>query len=215
MRELNIRFRRIEDMKMTDEKFDASKGSLACHPKEERTEKQMGECKHGTANARAGLPVSLQRASAPSMAELMGFAPEPARNAFKPRNESENLVMRAFVNLAEQVIDQQVRWKPGQDGRWEVIDVHGTPVIEFKDFPEDTVLRMRSANGQVAEMGLKAAGYAFSEAAMNWTMWKLHDAGREDLSVIADQWWRGIRGRIHNTCDLVKDEQRLICWYND
>lgn len=167
------------------------------------------------ANVNTKVPVSLRRASAPSVAELMGFAWEPAPNAFKPKNEDENLVSRAFVNIAEQIIDRQVRWQPGQSGRWEVTDVHGTPVIEFKDFPEGTVLDMQSVNGQDAKMGLKAAAYAFSDMAMNWTAWKLHETGRDDLGEIANGWWSAIKRRIYHSRDLTKDDQRKIRWYND
>ena len=166
-------------------------------------------------NVDTKLSVSLQRASAPSMAELTGFVREPAPNAFKPKNEDENLVIQAFVNVAEQIIDRQVWWQPGQYGRWEVTDVHGTPVIEFKDFPEGTVLDMQSANGQGAKMGLKAAGYAFSDVAMNWTARKLHEAGHDDLGKIANVWWNAIKRRIYNTRDLTKDDQRKIRAYND
>ena len=64
-------------------------------------------------------------------------------------------------------------------------------------------------------MGLKAAGYAFSEIAMNWTTWQFHEAGRDDLGRVADGLWRMIGRRIYNTRDLTKDEQQKIRRYND
>lgn len=81
-------------------------------------------------------------------------------------------LIRAFGFIAGEIVDHQIEWTPGQEGRWEgrwdvTFLPDGTPRIAFSLFPPSTQLTLRSANHSVVTLGLEAAALAISQCALN------------------------------------------------
>lgn len=125
---------------------------------------------------------------------------------------------KAFGFIAGEIVDHQIEWKPGQDGRWDVTSLEdGTPRIEFSLFPFNTQLRLRSLNGNVVTLGLEAAALAISQCAMNWTSWQAAEAKKHGVGRLAAQLYGNLCFYIHRgrKSGLTGEERLLIHRYND
>jgi hypothetical protein len=129
----------------------------------------------------------------------------------------------AFGKIAGQIVDTQIEWQPGQNGRWYVAregDVSTSlsePRILFADFPPDTKLRLRSLNGSVVTLGLYAASLAISECAINWVAAQAAQYGNDFMSKLAAKYYEQLHYYIHRSRNsgLSNEEKQLIHRYND
>jgi hypothetical protein len=130
-------------------------------------------------------------------------------------------LLAAFHDIAGQIIDTQIDYKPGQNGRWDIPAPKKSPSgvhqIEFSIFPADTIFTLKSANHNVVSLGLKAAALAISLVAWNWVSWQAHDAGKTAFAQQADANYRHLLQFVfHNgKSPLTPQEQMLIRQYAD
>lgn len=127
-------------------------------------------------------------------------------------------VMKAFHRIAGNIIDTQIEYKPGQDGRWDVVPLpDGTPRIKFSIFEPDTIFILRSANHNVVELGLEATALAISECAMNWVANSAEQGGHLDAAFEAGHLYAALHEYIFHVRQsrLTSEEKLLIHRYND
>jgi hypothetical protein len=122
-----------------------------------------------------------------------------------------------FGELAGRIVDNQIVWEPGQQGRWELAFLPNSAlVIEFHDFPDDTILTLKSLNGTTVRLGLKAAAAAISQCAMGWNENQACEAGLLEVGKRANVWFHKITQFIHGrNGNFTHDERRFIYRYND
>lgn len=130
-------------------------------------------------------------------------------------------LLAAFHRTAGQIIDTQIDYKPGQDGRWDIPAPKDSPSgvyqIKFSIFPADTIFTLKSDNHNVVSLGLNAAALAISLVAWNWVEWQAHDAGRNDIAKQANKFWCDLMYFVFRSkkSGLTNEEQRLIHRYID
>jgi hypothetical protein len=130
-------------------------------------------------------------------------------------------LLAAFHDIAGQIIDTQIGYKPGQNGRWDIPAPKKSPSgvhqIEFSIFPADTIFTLKSANHNVVSLGLKAAALAISLVAWNWVEWQAHDAGRNDIAKQANKFSCDLMYFVFRSKKpaLTSEEQHLIHRYID
>ena len=130
-------------------------------------------------------------------------------------------LLAAFHHTAGQIIDRQIDYKPGQNGRWDIPapkdSSSGVHQIKFSSFPADTIFTLKSNNNNVVSLGLNAAALAISLVAWNWVEWQAHDAGRKDMAKQANKFWSDLMYFVFRSkkSGLTKEEQLLIHRYID
>ena len=130
-------------------------------------------------------------------------------------------LLAAFHNVAGRIIDTQIDYKPGQNGRWDIPAPKKSPSgvhqIEFSIFPEDTIFTLKSANNNVVSLGLNAAALAISLVAWNWVSWQAHDAGKAAFAQQADAIYRHLLQFVFHSgkSTVTRQEQILIRQYAD
>jgi hypothetical protein len=131
--------------------------------------------------------------------------------------DNQKNVMQNFYEVAGKLIDTQIQWTPEQQGRFDVVLLpdNKTPVVEFHQFPEGTMLRLKHPLAGSVTLGLKAAAAAISYVAMNRVIWAAHEAGKTEASQVADGYWNAIGKYIFHTRTFGKDEQLCIRRYAD
>lgn len=141
--------------------------------------------------------------------------------AVKRKKQAKSAVstelLLAFGYVAEKIVDTQIDWEPGQDGRWDVslLPDGKTPRIKFSLFPKGTVCTLRSLNGNAVSVGLEAAALAISECAMNWVAFQAHESGKHDIGKTASLLYQRLHNYIGYRSGLSVDEKLLIHRYND
>lgn len=117
----------------------------------------------------------------------------------KALNSDPTLLMD-FRHVVGQIVDRQIEWVPGQNGRWDISPAEyspaGVPQIKFSGFPAETILTMRSANHNVVKLGLDAAALAISLVAWNWVIFHAFEAGRHEYGRKADEYFKKLQYHI-------------------
>jgi hypothetical protein len=138
------------------------------------------------------------------------------RKYLRNRTPQQTKVDTAFYQLAGRIIDRQIEYTPEQVGRFQMTTLDGkVPLIQFEDFPSDSIFKMQSLNGNVVRLGLMAAAAAISYVAMNWALSQAHEARETGCSLAAERCFNVLDHHIFNTRTFTKDEQVAICRYAD
>ncbi len=132
-----------------------------------------------------------------------------------------NALLMAFRHVAGQIVDRQIEWTPGQNGRWDIPALQdtpsGVPQIKFSGFPAETILTLRSANHSVVKLGLDAAALAISVVAWNWVVFQSFEAGKHDYGRKAEEYFKALHYHIFRSrkSGVTKDEEISIHRYID
>jgi hypothetical protein len=146
------------------------------------------------------------------------------RSAERIGNEQEGYmkqptcaVVRHFGEVAGYIVDTQIKWRPGQNGRWQITYLaDGTPRIQFTGFRAGASLMLKSLNGNCVRLGLEAAALAISECAMNWTSSHAEGSGAFGSAEEASTFYLSLHRYIAGEeSGLTHKEKNLIRWYND
>jgi hypothetical protein len=130
-------------------------------------------------------------------------------------------LLAAFHHIAGQIIDHQIVYKPGQNGRWDIAAPKDSPSgihqIKFSIFPTDTIFTFKSANHNVVQLGLNAAALAISLCAWNWVMWSANDAGSTAAAKQAQKYYEKLHYHIFRSrhSALSEVDKRQIVRYID
>lgn len=134
------------------------------------------------------------------------------------KKKMSGLVLLTFAEYVNRIVESQIEWEPGQNGRWDVTYLEdGTPRIAFSGFADGTVLALHSLNGNTVKLGLEAAALAISQCAMNWVMFHAFEQERHDIGRQADRFFHRLTSHIHHSrkSNVTSDEKRLIYRFND
>jgi len=127
------------------------------------------------------------------------------------------LVLLTFAEYVNRIVESQIEWEPGQNGRWDVTCLEdGTPRIAFSGFAEGTVLTLHSLNGNTVKLGPEAAALAISQCAMNWATFHAFEQERHDLGRQADGFFCRLTFHIFHSrkSGVTSDEKLLIFRFN-
>lgn len=127
------------------------------------------------------------------------------------------LVLLTFAEYVNRVIESEIEWEPGQNGRWDVTYLEdGTPRIAFSGFAEGTVLTLQSLNGNRVKLGLEAAALAISQCAMTLATFHFYERERHDLGRLADGFFCRLTFHIFHSgkSGVTSDEKLLIFHFN-
>jgi hypothetical protein len=138
-----------------------------------------------------------------------------------PENDYPTLVFLKLYHIAGGIIDTQIRYKPGQDGRFVIQkakeSLTGTPLVKFEGFAPYTIFTLASLNRTHLELGLSASALAVSSCAMNWLSSAFVQEGRMEAARLTLDYYHKLQRFIFKgrKSGLTQTERERIYAYND